>query len=290
MTALGMGSHLRGSAPPFTPAGLATMGRGSISDRQGVFLPLCSTFQGILLRWRTDGDYARSLLPAPLEPTADSDCPTMLIGERQLHLPADSGQEDPSITNWHELQISIPCSINDRKGAFAWITYRQPEIDSAVLAGIYRGFWTKLARFSSTLPLAAQPVNREMAPGHVARVVMSRFDRRVVGATFRAERELDEGEIPGVLEIPGLQRRFGLRFMADYATPGGPPLVQDLVSWDAVGLSISRAWTGRATVVFEAAEEEELEHLAPLEYLDSLYVHGTHQDLAGRVEHSYLDR
>lgn len=286
-----MGPHMRGVSPPFTPSGKASF------TASGETTPEGRTGQrGILVRWKADRTSAESLLPPPLEPVEHTNEISMLLSELQSGLSREFIMgESPLLTNWNEAVIQIPCRFGDVRTVFSWVTYVNLEYDAGVPIGLFRGFITKGARFSSTFPMVGQPMNEEMAPGGVATMNVARMDERIISCTFEATSELAADEIDdAVVGSRELLRAIGVRFMPDWANPGSPPLVHDLVHWDreeGTG-GIVRAWRGDAVLSFGDSDSEELDLLAPVEMLPSHFVHLEVETGAAtaQVIHSYVDR
>ena len=61
-----MGPVLRGGLPPYTPSGLASYSRTTVSYDDGASELLRVGLWGMLLRWQADPDAVAKLLPAPL--------------------------------------------------------------------------------------------------------------------------------------------------------------------------------------------------------------------------------
>jgi hypothetical protein len=112
-----------------------------------------------------------------------------------------------------------------------------------------------------------------MQPGGVAHMSVARFDQRLITATFKAAVELDPRDALERVDPGRLLNWVGIRYMPDWATPGGQPLVDDLVLWDMADRVASRAWAGSATLVLGDTPDDELGLIAPVELLDSYYVH-----------------
>src|SRR5207244_3282693 len=136
-------------------------------------------------------------------------------------------------------------------------------------------------------PFPGQPLNREMQVGSPAHMVVDRFDQRLVTGTFTAERADAEGEIDTAL----LLNQIGIRYMPDWAE-GGPPLVHDLVLWNARDRAVSRAWAGRGDVELGVSPDDEVSLLAPQRMLESHFVHLDYRTGPGtcRVIHDYVER
>lgn len=283
-------SGLMRHPPPFTPTGAASFDRPHPSDPPEGARQTTYWQWGILCRWRTDRPSAEVLLPEPLEPVDETDRPYLFLAETQAgRSEAHIADEHPALTNWHDAVFLIPCAYRGVRGVFHWVSYKDFDLDYQIVLGAYQGLTTKLATFAKTFPLASQKLNREMQPGGVAQMVASRFNERIITASFIADRELAGGEIAGSIALDRLMRVVGIRFMPDFHTPGEPPpLVHDLVLWERAEAAVDRAWSGDAHVVLGRSEDEELFLLEPREMLDALFVHLRYRTGRGRVLHDYL--
>jgi hypothetical protein len=92
------------------------------------------------------------------------------------------------------------------------------------------------------------------------------------------------------IDLDELHNDSGLRYWPDYAHPGGPPLVHDLVMWDMAAGDIPLAWKGTASLQFTTSPYEELDLLQPLEMLPSYFIYLEYQAGPGlvRVIHDYV--
>ena len=289
-----MGPHLRGGSPPFTPSGRAAFVR---STDLGATLGQ-SGHVGILARFRVERANAEALLPRPLEPAADTDRVMLFLNETQSgfirHRPSGASgwgylrTFNPAHASWHEALLLIPCLCEGRPAVY--VPWQYKDQDHAVPLGMFDGFWTKLARFHKTFPFAPQPLNAELDAGGVARYHVSRFDERIITAQFTAARELSVEEIAAALPLESLVHAVGVRFWPDYARPGAAALAHDLVAWGMGEGAIPRAWAGEATVAFGDSDYEELALLAPLEPLESHFIHLQYRAGPGRarVVHDYV--
>src|SRR5262249_9398661 len=152
----------------------------------------------------------------PLAPIATTDQVLVLLAETQSATSEEAlATMDPPLATWHEAAFLIPCSVNGRETTFGWITYKDWDLDHQVIQGAYQGLATKLAHFATTLPLSAQMLNREMKPGGIAQVFVSRFDERIITATFSCDRELaaDDPLRGTAATLPSV---VGVRHMPDF--------------------------------------------------------------------------
>jgi hypothetical protein len=123
-------------------------------------------------------------------------------------------------------------------------------------------------------------------------MIVSRMDQQIISCWFQAQRELTPQEIAREIDKDELLSDVGIRFMPDWATPGGPPLVHDLVLRAMGEGSISKAWAGEANLQLGDAPSEELDLLRPLEMLPSHFIHLQYQSGPGvaRLLHDYVER
>jgi hypothetical protein len=182
----------------------------------------------------------------------------------------------------------LPCKFEGVRGHVHFCIYK--DVDHGIPLGMFDGFATKLASFHKTFPFSAQPHNREMGPGGVARATVARFDERIITAQFTGERELSQDEIAAEFDLDEMLNCFGLRFWPDFTNPGGPPLAHDLVMWDMAAGKVSRAWIGEGEIAFGESEYEELYLLRPLEMLPSYFIYLEYQAGSGTcsVIHDYV--
>jgi hypothetical protein len=290
---VGMGPHLRGSSPPFTPSGKAATAASSVRFTNGAAPNRQSGHRGILVRWRADRSSVEQLLPWPLQPTASTDRPSLFLNQTQ------TGQgrefllyENPQVLNWHEALFLIPCSFNGRDCMFVWALYKDVDYDAGIALGIYRGFVNKAAHFATLFPFEGQPDNREMRADAVARIVVSRMDEKIIDCWFQAERELTAEEIEREIDREQLLSDVGIRYMPDWIDTDGPPVVHDLVLWQMASGLISRAWSGDAGLSFGDSDADELDLLAPVEMLPSFFIELQYRGGPGLVSviHDYLER
>jgi hypothetical protein len=290
----GMGPHLRGASPPFTFSGHAAFAASEVSNTPAGGLSQAG-HAGILLRWRADRDSAIGLLPHPLQPVDHSDQIYLFLNQTQTGKSREFiVSESPQLMNWHEALFMIPCSFNGRKTVFVWALYKDLDYDAGIILGLYRGRVNKAAHFSEHFPFAAQPANQEMARDTVATMIVSRMDEQIIRASFRAERELTTSEIQEAFDTEEFLNGTGIRYMPDWANPGGPPLVHDLVlsNRSLAPRGVARAWIGQADLAFGHSPDDELDLLTPQEMLPSYYIHLDYQSGPGlwEVIHDYLDR
>jgi acetoacetate decarboxylase len=293
----GMGPSLKGVSPPFTARGTAAFARSTdLGGELGMELAQAG-HHGILLRWRADADNVRKLLPPPLEFTSDRMYCFLNQTQTGINRFKEAGESglkhlarvNPHHVNWHEALFWIPCAYQGMRAHFDYCIYKDE--DHGIVLGMFDGFWTKLVTFHKTFPFPAQPLNREMAPGSVARVTVSRFDEQMVAAEFTCTQELSRDEIRDELDLTGeMLNSTGLRYFPDYANPGGPPLVHDLVMWNMAAGQVSRAWRGDATLTLGKSDYEELHLFEPLEMLPSYYIDLRYQAGPGicKILHDYV--
>jgi acetoacetate decarboxylase len=287
------GGALKGASPPFTPSGMASLGRSTnLGGEEGEELSQAGHV-GIYLNWRVDPEKVAQIIPWPLEVIPESERVWLFMNQTQSginrHNVGGSRSREwlsalrPHHINWHEAMFRIPCAYQGELGYLLYVQYK--DRDHSIYLGVFDGFTTKLADFSTTFPMAGHPFNREMAPGSTARIVLSRFNERIMTAEFSATRELARDEIEqGDINI------VGLRHFPDYTGRGKAPLVHDIVNWHMVNRSYSRAWVGDANITFGKSTFEELYLLEPVEMLPSLFVYLEYQAGPGtaQVVHDYL--
>jgi hypothetical protein len=298
-----MGPTLRGQSPPFTPSGSAAYLR---STDLGAAAAVQAGHVGILARWRANRTNAERLLPRPLEPSETTDQIYLFLNRTQTglntHRPVGAEGADylrhlnPYHVNWHEALFMIPCLCEGKKAVYVFALYK--DVDHGVVLGMADGFWTKLATFHETFPFAPQPLNAVMEPGGVARMNVARFDERIIACEFTATRALTHDETVAAIDLDELLNDIGVRYWPDYARPGEPPLVHDLVLYDMSALGdvghgkgdISRCWEGEITLSFGRSDYEELHLLDPIEALTSHFIYLEYQGAAGgcRVIHDYV--
>lgn len=290
---VGMGPQLRGASPPFSPTGKAATAASNVRFVAGGKPLRQSGHTGILAHWRAAPGAAASLLPWPLEPIAETDTPSVFLNQTQ------TGQgrqfllhENPQLSNWHEVLFLIPCSFQGRRCSFVSILYKDVDYDAGIQLGIYRGFVNKAAQFATIFPFEGQPLNRMMAPGAVARFVATRMGEKIVDCSFVAERELSLAEIDSEIDRELLLNDIGIRYLPDWSTPDGPPLVHDLVLWGMTAGAVPRAVAGQADLRFGDSEAEELDILQPVEMLPSHFIDLQYRGGPGVVQvlHDYVER
>lgn len=286
------GTILRGASTPFTPSGLAALGRSTdLGGEEGDELTQAG-HMGIYVHWRVDPDKVAQLLPWPLEPNENTDKVWLFMNQTQSginrHNNADKDSLDylatlrPHHVNWHEAMFRIPCSYKGEECYLLHVQYK--DRDHGIVLGLNDSFTTKLADFHTTFPMTGHPYNREMAAGSRVQMVLSRFNERIMTASFTAERELSREEIHDEnINI------VGVRYFPDYTGANKPPLVHDLLNFRFVNRSYHRAWIGDAHITFGESEYEELHLLEPVEMLQSLYVYLQYQGGPGTggVFHDY---
>jgi hypothetical protein len=292
-----MGPHLRGVSPPFTPSGKAAFAR---STDLGADQVVQAGHVGMLMRWRADRETVEKWLPRPLEPTASTDRLYCFLnitqtGVNMWRAPGEAGYDylrhvTPHHLNWHEALFWIPCQFKGVRLHIGFCIYK--DVDHGVVLGMFDGFCTKLARFHVTFPFAAQPLNREMQPGSVAQATVSRFDERIITATFTADRELSRDQIAREFDYDEMLNCAGIRYWPNFADPGGPPLVHDMVMWDMGAGEIPRAWVGEGRIAFTESDYEELHLFRPIEMLPSYFIYLQYQAGTGlcKVLHDYIER
>jgi len=288
-----MGPHLRGASPPFTPTGRSAFTAANSAYESEGDVRNQASHAGILLRWRADRQTVERLLPAPLEPHERSDEVILFLNKTQT----GKGREfilgeNPQLMNWHEALFFLPCAFEGRRALFTWMLYKDAHFDSGIAQGVLRGFVTKAANFTTLWPFPGQPLNREMAPGRVARMLVSRMEEKIVDCSFRATRELSAAEIEREIDLTELLSDIGIRYLPDWSAGAQAPLVHDLVLWPMGEGAIARAWAGEARIALGASDADELDLLTPLEMISSHFIWLRYQEGAGvpRVIHDYLER
>ena len=288
-----MGGLLRGASPPFTPSGRAAFTAGNVSYAQRSDARNQAGHAGILVRWRTERRAAELLLPAPLEPNERTDTPVLFLNKTQTGKSREFIlNENPQLMNWHEALFMIPCSLEGEDMLFVWTLYKDADFDSGIPQGIFRGFVNKTAHFSTLWPFPGQPLNREMAPGGVARMLVSRMGEKIIDCSFQAQRELTPEEIEREIDRRELLSDVGIRYLPDWAAGARAPLVHDLVLWPMGEGAIPRAWAGDAQLTFGDSDADELDLLRPLEMLPSHFIWLRYRGGPGvaRVIHDYVSR
>jgi hypothetical protein len=292
--AASIGSVLRGASPPFTPSGRTAIAASTpMGSRPGQ-----AGHMGILAFFRVDRANVESLLPPPLEPVHDSDIVSIFLNQTQSglnrHWPDDDesmafvAHLSPHHVNWHEAFVKIPASIEGRRVYL--FTFLHVDVEFKIVQGIYNGFVAKLASFRTLYPMEGHPWNDTMGAGRIAKAVVSRHDQRLITLSFEAEDEVSESGRRKIVPWENWTRNCGIRAFPDYARPGGAPLVHQLVMWDMQGGEYARAWRGRAELAFGGSEYDELSLLAPLETLESYFVHYQYRSRPGLLEvlHDYV--
>jgi hypothetical protein len=288
-----MGPHLRGVSPPFTPSGKAAFTAANSSYTASTDARNQAGHAGILARWRTNRSNAEMLLPHPLEPNDRTDQIVLFLNKTQTGKSREFIlHETPELMNWHEALFMIPCSLSRQPVLFVWALYKDAHFDSGIAQGIFRGFVTKAAQFATLWPFAGQPLNRDMAPGHVARMLVSRMGEKIVDCSFKATKELSRAEIDERIDRTELLSDVGLRYLPDWAAGSQAPLVHDLVLWPMGEGAISRAWAGELDLRLGESDADELDLLRPIEMLPSHFIWLRYQEGSGipRVAHDYVSR
>lgn len=282
-------SPIRGALPPHTPSGMASYSSATVSYAPGSVQRTTLGHRAMLLSWRCDPDALRSLLPEPLEPAQAPGAAYLMVGETQaLRSPELTRTMPVHLLGWTEARILIPCRLGELEGAFAWVSYRTADGDAGIEHGLYEGLLVKGATFSLSFPFRGQPLNREIAAGSVARAIATRFDQRILDASFTAA--VPAADAARASAFTRFERQFGIRYMPDWGNPSGPPLVHDLVVWEPEELTVADAWSGEGRVRFDPSADDELALLAPLEMGESHYAHLTYRLGPGtcRRVHDYL--
>jgi len=270
------GFNLRGESAPFSLTGRSGMavaqvpyqGDGAIVNQVG--------HRGLLVTWETDPQAAAALLPAPLEADGATGRIGLLVTECQSARSPEYLFGEPSeLTGWYEAAVLIPCTHDGQAGVFSLIRYS--EVDHAVLTGLYRGLATKMATFATTYPFAGQPGNRDMAVGNVAAATASRFDHELFNALF----ECTAAAAGGTDYVARLARQFGVRFMPDWMTPSGAPLVDDVIVWEFADWQLRECWSGTCEVRVSDAIDEELDTIGPRGEADSYWLEFEYRDGPG---------
>jgi hypothetical protein len=288
-----MGPFLRGASPPFTPSGKAAFTAANVSYAKRSNARNQAGHAGILVRWRVDRTTAEMLLPAPLEPNERTDRPVLFLNKTQTGKSREFIQhENPQLMNWHEALFMIPCSFEGTDVLFVWALYKDADFDSGIAQGILRGFVNKTAHFSTLWPFLGQPLNREMAPGSVARMLVSRMGEKIIDCSFKASRELTPDEIEQEIDARELLSDVGIRYLPDWSAGATAPLVHDLVLWPMGEGAIPRAWAGDVELSFGSSDADELDLLRPLETLPSHFIWLRYRGGPGvaRVVHDYVSR
>lgn len=273
-----MGPVLNGGTLPFTASGKSSYAQATVSYEAGASELTQAGFNGILFHWRANPEKVQRLLPQPLEAARAGDEVYLLLGVTQEAPNAEFIRtQPPEVVTWHEARFLIPCRLGDTRGSFNWVSYATADNDSRIELGHFEGLATKGAHFYKTFPFPAQPWNREMRPGVLAQMTAARFDQRIITGTIRAERELAAAEIDDAIDAEELLNVVGIRYMPDWARPGAPPLVHDLVLWRMANRAISRAWLGKGALTLGDSADEELDLLEPNEMLPAHFVHLRYQ-------------
>ena len=293
-----MGPLLRGATPPFTPSGKAAMLRSRLGEAN-IDEPIQAGHAGLLLRWRTHRRHAEELLPPPLKPVPGTDIIYCFLNQAQsgqnMFRPRNAtGNEyvrsvNPQHFNWHEGMFWILCDFRGMAAHYSWQSFQ--DVDHGVLLSLYNGYQKKLATFDKRFPAPGQPLQSEMRVGGTAEMHLSRFGQRIVSVRFQAEREMAADEISAeILQDHVFGNSISVRYFPDYVDAERPPLVHQLIL-RRTDKKVPKAWAGPAEVELSSSDDEELHLIAPIEMLESYFVH--FQYLSGpvaaktRVLHDY---
>ena len=203
-----MGPHLKGSAPPFTPTGNASMLRVASGGMSPVHA-------GIVVRWRADPDYLARLLAHPLEPADASGEMAMFINDTVIAGLMDDEivVAEPSEVRFREALFLIPCSLHGERKRFHYVQYITSEHASYI--SHFAGIWSKLAEITLMVPSPPDPPDGLPAPGMVMKGVVSRFGDRMMTVTFRVREAIDPARVTSFASP-----LLGLRYFSDYSTEG----------------------------------------------------------------------
>jgi acetoacetate decarboxylase len=276
-----MGPVLRGATPPFTPSGTASYYAADPEHSAGAI----ASHSGIVACFTCDGDAVARLLPYPLELRAGSAegwvflNETFVIRERL----ADLDATEPLEVRFKEAIAFFPCRLRDEEVQYHFVMYT--DSDRNVYIANALGLWTKLATINLLLPFPPHPAYSPGEPSMPLKGTVSRFDQRVMTATFSAGAEIDASRLERFH-----QPIVGMRYLPDMRSDRrGAAVVHDLVAADLVEMRALRAWAGAATVEFGPSTKEELHPYQPIEMLESYYVDGlSYTNRGARVLHDYL--
>ncbi|GAA2122603.1 acetoacetate decarboxylase family protein [Nocardioides bigeumensis] len=250
----------KGACPPFSDTGLSSVVRHFQVHPDNAAESVRT--RGLVAHWPLDPAAIADLLPEPL--AVDPEDRNVWFVARQSEQAIGPGRPswaDVEETRWHEAAIMLPYVHDGKRGLFTWIRFH--ERDAAMLAGAYLGVPTKQARFTKTFPFVGQPLNRAMGVGTGCIMVASRFDARVFTARFKAHTEHDPSSAEAAALRSRLERVAGIRYLPDWARPGSPAPVNDVVSWEVSGIEIASCFAGDLDLALASSDEDELGLVSP---------------------------
>jgi acetoacetate decarboxylase len=222
-----------------------------------------------------------SLLPAPLEPTEDSDLGLAAVLDTVFGRPGVD-RPDPELAQFMEAYVALPCRLNDTRGRyFPYLWLDRWMGDGAPGAG---GYFSKLADISLTRINPAHGRLNYVGPGIRMSGTLAREGRRLM----EEELTLTEKGTPHDLPLYDYAfTNFGLRYFPD-AAGGARPLVHQLLLGRTPDRHVVELWHGTPSLRFYPADNEELSALGPLEILAGHYVTFGYTNIGSLVVHDYL--
>ena len=243
----------------------------------------------IQVLFRADRVALERLLPAPLEPTEDSDQGLAAVLDTIVQIdsghPRQAGAQprriEPERQQFMEAYIAVPCQYEGIKGRyFPYLWVDRPRGAAAPGAG---GYFIKLGEMAITRINPTHARLNYIGPGMCLGGALSRSGRRVLEVGI----ELTRKGAPHDIALHDYNwNTYGLRYFPDLE--GGPPLVHQLLRGRTPNRYISELWHGHATLELLPASNEDVHLLNPIDVIAGHYVTFGYSNVGSVVVHDYL--
>jgi acetoacetate decarboxylase len=213
----------------------------------------------LILEYRTDPAALAELLPDGIE-LADEDPGAVAAIWADWQSCADTRAEllDPVRSQYKEMFFVVRCQYRDQ--LYSRCIYIWVDKDFALVRGYHQGYPKKLGSIHLTRPVTVGKAGPRLEPGGRFGATLAAGDRRLVDAEFEITGASDHAGF--VNALPMVHNRWVPRIESD-----GADALAEVVTMSGYDADIGRTFTGTFSLEFGTSPVEELERIAPQEYI-----------------------
>ncbi len=213
----------------------------------------------LTLEYRADPAAVAELLPAPLEP-ADQDPGAVAVVWADWQSCSESGGEllDPVRSQYMEVFLVARCKYQGRH--FSRCLYIWVDRDYAMVRGHHQGYPKKQGSAFLTRPVTVGKAGPRLETGGRFGATLAAYDRRLIEATFTITGPSDDAGF--VNALPMIHNRWMPAIESD-----GSDSLDELVTMQGYDGEVGRSFKGDFELSFMSSPVEELERLAPQEFI-----------------------
>ena len=213
----------------------------------------------LTLEYRADPAAVAELLPDPLK-LADDDPGALAVVWADWQSCSDGGAEllDPIRSQYLEVFVVARCKY--RGEHYSRCLYIWVDKDYAMVRGHHQGYPKKMGSAHLTRPVTVGKAGPRLEPGGRFGATLAAYDRRLIEAKFTIEGPSSDAGF--VNALPMIHHRVMPAIESD-----GSDSMKELVTMSGFDAEVGRTFKGDFEMSFMPSPVEELERIAPKEFI-----------------------